>query len=148
MSPAKLGAAYLKAQRTIKSLREKLESAELEVEQAQKRQANGGRNYRDAVAQSRKLQHETKILETRISDVEDQLQTAKKETLMYKEEAKHTRRRLTAYMRKEGMPIPAQQQPSTTFERSLMIPQLVTMTSETENEDLHLEFPFEGGITA
>lgn len=95
----KLIKAYLVARSTITTLKEKVSSTEREVEEAEKKRVIGGRAYRDAVAKCRQVEHELRIMESRVAESEGELEVSKKETLKYKEEAKHTRRRLTAYMR-------------------------------------------------
>jgi len=102
----KLIKAYLVSRGTMKTLEEKLASAELAVEETEKRRLNGGRAYRDAVAKCSQLEQEIKVFENRLAKTEEELDTARKETLKFKEEAKHTRRRLTAYMKGKGIPIP------------------------------------------
>ncbi len=118
----KLIAAYLVARNTIEALKGKITTAEHELEEAEKRRAGGDRNYRDAVAMNRKLQHERKILETRIEDAAEQLQLTKKEVQKYKEEAKQARRRLTSYMRKEGISPPLH--PGNQLDDGLLLPRL------------------------
>jgi DNA repair exonuclease SbcCD ATPase subunit len=98
--------AYLTVRNTMKTLEDKLSCAALEAQEAEKRRASGGRAYRDAVAKCRQLEHEIKIMETRLAQTEKELDLSKKETLKFKEEAKHTRRRLTAYMQGKGIPAP------------------------------------------
>lgn len=126
----KLVAAYLVARNTIQSLKEQLANTQRDLEEVEKRRAGGDRNYRDAVAQNRKLQHERKILETRIADAEEQIQMTKKEVLKYKEEAKQTRRRLTSYMRKEGIPSPSQTT-SKAIDDGLLLPRLAPFFEKT-----------------
>ena len=96
--------AYLILRGKMKTLEEKVSFAKREAEEAEKRRASSGRAYRDAVAKCSQLEHEMKIMKSRVAQTEEELEVSKKDTLKFKEEAKHTRRRLTAYMRGKGIP--------------------------------------------
>ena len=96
--------AYLIMRGKMKSLEQKLSLAEREAEEVEKRRASSSRAYRDAVAKCNQLEHEMKIMKSRLAQTEEELEISKKDTLRFKEEAKHTRRRLTAYMRGKGIP--------------------------------------------
>jgi chromosome segregation ATPase len=93
-------AAYLRAGERIATLERKLDTAAREADAAGDRKDNGDRKLRDAVARYRKLEQEKETMQASVSQVEEELRIAKKDAQRHKEEAKHTRRRLTTYLRK------------------------------------------------
>ena len=92
--------AYLRAGEKIVTLERKLAAAEREAEASAKIKELKGRKLRDAIATHRKLEQEKSYMAAIVAAAEDQVRVAKREARRHREEARHTRRRLTTFIRK------------------------------------------------
>jgi chromosome segregation ATPase len=127
--------AYLKAGEKIASLERKVATAEREAKAAEQRKELGNCKLRDAVAKHRKLEQEKEDVQFLVATAEEELHFAKKETQRHKEEAKHTRRRLTAFLRNTELV-------DLDHEIALLIPEVL----ETKPQDQHDGNPWSGDV--
>lgn len=92
--------AYQRAGERIANLERKLAAAEREAEAAGQRKEIGDRKLRDAIAKHQKMEQMQSCMQAQVSNAQEQMRLVKKEAQKHKEEAKHTRRRLTSFLKK------------------------------------------------
>jgi hypothetical protein len=92
--------AYQRFKERIVTLERKLELAKREAGANVDKKDGIGRKLRDAVAKYTKLEQEKELMEARVARGDEDIRTARKEAQRQKEGAKHTRRRLAAYVKK------------------------------------------------
>lgn len=118
-------AAYSRSVERIASLEARLETAENQADAACHQKDSGDRKFRDAVARSRKLEHERNQFQILLDKAREDTRKAKIEAQKEREEAKHVRRRLTLYMKSaNGNGSTSPPRPSSTSTRPLSIPDL------------------------
>lgn len=118
-------AAYSRSVERIASLEARLEMAENQADAACHQKDSGDRKFRDAVARSRKLEHERNQFQILLDKAREDTRKAKIEAQKEREEAKHVRRRLTLYMKSaNGNGSTSPLRPSSTPTRQLSIPDL------------------------
>ena len=92
--------AYRRSEERIKTLERKLELAKREAASIAENKEMADRKLRDAIQKNMNLENEKAVLEDRIILANEESRFSRMEAQRQKEEAKHTRRRLTAYVNK------------------------------------------------
>lgn len=115
-------AAYTRSVEKIAMLEGLLQKAEREADKACVMRDSGDRIFRDAVARAKKLEHERNQFQVLLDKAREDTRKAKIEAQKDREEAKHVRRRLTAYMQKaeqQGGSRPVSPRRTTALDRSV-----------------------------